>query len=279
MRWHGLWWGVRRRDVLVAGGAAAGGLLLARAWPEPRPADPGERGDLGLAYHRWSALGYAARPALDWGDPPEPERRPDGMKTIPLPRQMAQGGLSLEAAIDRRRSIRDYSTQPLTLPQLSRLLYSAQGLTDPAAGLRAAPSAGALYPLETYTVARRVDGLAPGLYRYVPESHALDVLREADLGAPLLQACLDQGAVGAAGVVVVLTGVFQRTRWKYGERAYRYVLLEAGHVAQNLYLAATALGLGACAIGAFRDDQLDALLGVDGSTEAALYVVTIGQPA
>ena len=275
--------GVRpaRRHLLAAGGGALVGVLFGRLWPAGPSADLHESGDLGLTYHQWSAPSYvgAISRALSWGAPPELERRIADVKTFVLPRDMAVGGMSLEQAVERRRSVRDYATRPLDLRQVSRLMHSAAGLTDQSSRFRAAPSAGALYPLEVYAVANRVEGLDRGLYRYDPASHSLGLLREGDLRSDLLQACLGQGMVASAGLVVVLSAVFQRTRWKYGERAYRYVLLEAGHVGQNLYLAATALGLGACAIGAFYDDQVNRLLGVDGADEAAVYVISVGAPS
>ena len=183
----------------------------------------------------------------------------------------------MEDAIEARRSRRTYAAGPLSLENLSRLLHAAGGITDPARGFRAAPSAGALYPVEVYAVVHDVAGLDAGLYHYAPSGHALEHVRSQDLRAPMVVASIGQEMVGRAQVCLVLSALFQRTRWRYHERTYRYVLLEAGHIAQNVYLAATALGLGACAIGAFLDDGLNRLLGIDGSEESALYILAVGR--
>lgn len=196
---------------------------------------------------------------------------------VTLPHPRSGQGLSLEEAIDRRRSWRHYSNEPLSLAELSRLLYAASGITDPAQGFRAAPSAGGLYPIETYVVASHVTDLAAGIYHYAVTDHALEQVRLGEFRTALMMAGLGQEMLGQAPVCFVLTAMFQRTRWKYRERSYRYILLEAGHIGQNLYLAATSLGLGACAAGAFLDDQLNDLLGVDGEQEAALYLITVGK--
>jgi SagB-type dehydrogenase family enzyme len=222
-----------------------------------------------------SLLGTVA----DWGDRPARYKvYPDAEKT-PLPPPGDPRGLLTEEAIRRRRSRRDYLDRPITLDELSRLLYHTDGINDERWGtqLRAAPSAGALYPIEIYVVVHRVDGLAPGLYHYAFRDHALHRLREGDLRAQIVTHGLAQAFLGQAGVVLVFTAVFQRLRWKYQERAYRYALLEAGHLGQNLYLSATSMGMGACAVGAFRDDGLNALLGVDGKREAALYLLAGGK--
>jgi SagB-type dehydrogenase family enzyme len=182
----------------------------------------------------------------------------------------------LEEAIEARRSVRDHSSAPLPLEGLSRLLYAAQGITEARWGFRAAPSAGALYPIELYAAVHNVTGLERGLYHYTVAEHGLELLRRGDLRAAVVQAGLGQDFLGQANVCFILSAVFQRTRWKYRERTYRYVLLEAGHIGQNLYLAATSMGLGACAVGAFLDDQFDGLLGLDGKEEAVLYVISVG---
>jgi len=174
--------------------------------------------------------------------------------------------------------VRDYAAESLSLEEMSRLLHAAQGITEPRWSFRAAPSAGALYPIELYAVAHDVVGLDSGLYHYAVQEHELELLRRGDLRGAITQAGLWQSFLGQAGVCFVLSAIFQRTRWKYRERTYRYVMLEAGHVGQNLYLAATSMGLGTCAVGAFLDDQLDDLLGLDGEGEAALYILSVGKP-
>jgi len=184
--------------------------------------------------------------------------------------------LLLDEALRHRRSRREYGPAPLTLAELSAALYAAQGITDDARGLRAAPSAGALYPLETYVIAHRVEGLAAGLYHYRPSDHTLTLRYERDLGLRLMTAGVGQAMLARAGAVIAFSAVWARTAQRYGARGERYILLEAGHAAQNVYLAAEGLGLAACAVGAFDDGALNALLGADGQRETALYLMTLG---
>ncbi len=194
-----------------------------------------------------------------------------------LPLDSRPRGLSLEEAVERRRSQREYRGGPLSLAGLSRVLYYAAGITDSERGYRAAPSAGALYPMEVYPIVNQVEDLPAGIYHYLVRRHELELVREGDFRRELVRLAVGQEMVGDAQVVVVLAAVFGRTRWKYGDRADRYVLLEAGHIGENLYLAATSAGLGACAVGAFFDDGLNGLLGLDGQEEAAVYMLTVGR--
>jgi SagB-type dehydrogenase family enzyme len=182
----------------------------------------------------------------------------------------------VEEAIERRRSRRDFADRPLPLEELSRLLHLAQGITEPSYPLRAAPSAGALYPIEVYPVVNGVSQLAQGVYHYSVQHHALDLIREGDYRLALTAFALGQEMAGQAAVTFVLTALWQRLRWKYRERSYRYALLEAGHIAQNLYLGATSRGQNCVAIGAFLDDDINRLVGVDGEEESALYLVAVG---
>jgi SagB-type dehydrogenase family enzyme len=184
---------------------------------------------------------------------------------------------TVEEALEARRSVRDYDDQPLSVTTLSRLLHAAQGITEERRAFRAAPSAGALYPIEIYPVVHSVAGLASGIYHYAARAHALECLQRGDFGNQVMQAGLYQGFLGQAGVCFLLSAVFQRSRWKYHERAYRYVMLEAGHIGQNLYLAATSMGLGACAVGAFYDDQLNGMLQLNTQEEAVLYLISVGR--
>ncbi|MEO0397609.1 MAG: SagB/ThcOx family dehydrogenase, partial [Cyanobacteria bacterium P01_A01_bin.137] len=181
------------------------------------------------------------------------------------------------AVLTQRRSRRTYSQQfVLSLNLLSQLLYLAHGITWDQRDFRTIPSSGALYPLEIYPIVHRVEGVEPGIYHHAIQGHQLEQLHSGDFRQPLIQAGLNQDFLGEANVCFVVTGMFQRTRWKYHERTYRYVLMEAGHLGQNLYLAATALGLGVCGVGAFLDTPLNQLLDLDGENEAALYLVTVG---
>ncbi len=216
--------------------------------------------------------------------------RPPGL--IPLPPPTTTGGVSLTAALAGRRSVRDFGATPLRLADVAQLLWAAQGVTrrEPTpppswqpqwgewrGGRRTAPSAGALYPLELYLLATAVEGLEVGLYRYVPQEHAL-----ARVGAPdrakLAAAALGQGMLAEAPAVVIVTGVYARTAAKYGERAPRYVHIEAGAAAENLLLQGEALGLGGVFVGAFRDEAVREALGLPADHEP-LGLLPIGHPA
>jgi len=178
---------------------------------------------------------------------------------------------ALDRALKRRRSVREYSAVPLTEEQLSRLLWAAQGVTD-AEGLRTAPSAGALYPLELYLIT------ADGLFHYQPQLHRLRRLSARDLRAAVHRTALAQDALREAPAVFVLAAVYRRTEPKYGpERTPRYVCMEIGHAAQNLLLVAAALGLGAVPVGAFHDDRLHDALGLP-ADHRPLYLVPVGRP-
>ncbi|MCS7179180.1 MAG: SagB family peptide dehydrogenase [Anaerolineae bacterium] len=269
--------GLGRRALLVGALAGLGGFLAGRLLPGTR--SPTEE-DLGQQYHRWSMPGGSglAGLRLDWGP------RPPALKTYPQSPRVSLPAphppkVEMWQVIAARRSRREYLPGLLSLEDLSALLYAAQGVTEPRWGFRAAPSAGALYPIETYVAIHAVEGLEPGLYHYAVADHALEQIRLGDLRAPLVAAGIGQEMLGTAQVCFILTAVFQRTRWRYRERAYRYILLEAGHIGQNIYLAATGLGLGACAVGAFLDAQVNDLIGVDGSEEAVLYLLTVGKVA
>lgn len=267
----------RRAFILAAPSALAGFVAGRWALREGVPPLAGEV-DVAQAYHQWSKPGYLGLlgTALNWGQPLSPYKTYPGQPRVPLPRGPATGGLSVEEAILRRRSHRDFTDKPLSLSNLSHLLQMAAGITEPSYPLRAAPSAGALYPIEIYVVVSRVERLPPGIYHFAVWEHTLEVLREGDFRFPMVAAAVGQDMPGEAAVTFVLSGIFQRTRWKYRERAYRYVLLEAGHIGENLYLASTSLGLGCVAIGAFFDDQVNDLLGLDGAAEAALYLLCVG---
>lgn len=266
-----------RRSLLVTAVAGAGGFLLGRLLPAGRG---WEQGDWGQQYHEWSKPGRSGLgAAYDWGTRPQLVKAYRDAPAVLLPAPHGFRGLALEEAIEKRRSRRVYEPGSLSLEELARLLHAASGVTEPRTGFRAAPSAGALYPIETYAIVHEVEGLEPGLYHYAVFEHALERLQTGNMRAGAVVAGIGQEMLGTAQVCVVLSAIFQRTRWRYRERAYRYVLLEAGHMGQNLYLAATSMGLGACAVGAFLDDRFNDLLGVDGSDEAVVYVVAVGRTA
>ena len=202
---------------------------------------------------------------------------PETLKTIKLPKG-AHRGMLLEQAIKNRRCIRDYSRETLSLADLSQLLYSAQGITGERHGvkLRAAPSAGALFPMELYVFVRNIKDLKPGLYHYLPQEHSLKVIRTGNLSDDLMKAGLNQAALKKADLVIALSAVPSRMDWKYGSRTMRYIHIEAGHIAQNVLLQAVSLGLGAVPIGAFKDSAVDRLLGINGKIQVSVYLIAVG---
>jgi SagB-type dehydrogenase family enzyme len=208
--------------------------------------------------------------------PAAPQNASSGKNTvIKLPEPRQDSDVSLEQSLLERRSVRSYQEAPLTLEEVSQLLWAAQGVTD-AQGYRTAPSAGALYPLETYLVAGNVEGLEAGVYRYVPDGHELSLHLAGDHRNELYRAALSQTSVSSGAVSIVFTAVYERTTGKYGERGIRYVHLESGHAAQNLCLQVAALDLGAVVIGAFNDGEVAAVLDLPGD-EMPLYIVPVGR--
>lgn len=195
---------------------------------------------------------------------------------VVLPEPVQTGEMPLEQALLERRSVRAYQDQTLTLEHLVQLLWAAQGITR-ADGRRTAPSAGALYPLELRVIVGDVEGLAPGVYRYSPRNHELMQTAAGDRRARLSEAALNQAAVKDAPAVIVMSAVYQRTTAKYGERGIRYAHMEVGAAAQNVYLQATALGLGTVFIGAFHDEEVSKILLLD-DEEAVLCLMPIGRP-
>lgn len=193
-------------------------------------------------------------------------------ETIHLPQAKMTGTVSLEQSIADRRSIRVFKAKPLSIGQIGQLLWSAQGITDTKNDLRAAPSAGALYPLEIYTV------LPDGVYRYHPERHELQRTTVGDKRGELQKAALDQSAVGMAPAVFIFSAVFERTAVKYRERAAFYVPIEVGHASQNLLLQAAAQGLAGVPIGAFDERRVADAVGLP-KNERPMYLVPVGYPA
>lgn len=194
---------------------------------------------------------------------------------VPLPKPRYESVASLEHALLKRRSVREFREAPLTLDDLAQLLWAAQGLTD-RAGFRTAPSAGALYPLEVYVLAGNIQGLPPGLYQYAPHEHRLHRVGNDDKRPALSHAALDQAAVAVAPAVLILCAVYERITEKYGERGIRYVHMEAGHAAQNVYLQAVSLRLSTVVIGAFADEQVAEALTLS-VQEHPLYLMPIGK--
>lgn len=193
---------------------------------------------------------------------------------INLPAPPTAGAMSLEEALAHRRSVREFAPGALTLAEVSRLAWAAQGVTAPER--RTAPSAGATYPLEIYLVVGDVENLAASVYHYRPGQHRLDVVASGDLRLPLAAASLDQKWINHAAMVVVIAAAFERTTARYGMRGERYVHMEAGHAAQNLLLQAAAMGLGATPAGAFNDTEVSRLLHLPGG-ETPLYIIPVGR--
>jgi SagB-type dehydrogenase family enzyme len=212
--------------------------------------------------------------ALMDGSPDEnaPEPNP---RRIALPQPRQDGEVSVERALRARRSVRAYANDALTMGEIAQMLWAAQGITD-ADGLRTAPSAGALYPLELYLGAANVDGLEPGVYQYAPHAHALVPLREGDRRKAVASAALGQECVETAPALLVIAAVYARTAKKYGSRAERYAHIEVGHAVQNVYLQAEAMGMGTVMVGAFDDKALARALGLP-KEEAPLAIMPLGK--
>jgi len=203
------------------------------------------------------------------------EQQQEGPELISLPKPDVKGKMPLEKTIRQRRSLREYAPGPLTLDQVSQLLWAAEGVTHPE-GLRAAPSAGALYPLEVYLVAGEVEGLEPGVYRYLPRGHDLEPVVAGDRRSRLSKAALGQDCVRNAPAVIAFTAIYERTTKKYGERGIRYVHMDLGFAAENVYLQAVPLGLGTVMVGAFHDDQVREVLGAS-EEEHPLALLPVGR--
>ena len=207
-----------------------------------------------------------------------PSERPAESPTsviVKLPEPKLEGEISLEEALYRRRSVREFSAEGLTLQEVSQLLWAGQGQTADWGG-RTAPSAGATYPLELYLVAGRVDGIAAGVYRYTSEGHSLTKVADGDVRQRLGIAAVDQSWVKDAAASIVVASVYERTTGRYGDRGVTYVHIEAGHAAQNICLQAVAMDLGAVTVGAFHDDQVSDILALSGG-EVPLYVIPLGR--
>jgi len=212
---------------------------------------------------------------------PYPADKP--LTKLPAPAGLKVPAMDLRDAVERRVTLRKYSQTPLTLDELSYLLWMTQGVkrfTKRPATLRLVPSAGARHAFETYLLANLVEGLAPGLYRFAASQHALVNLEmPADINEQITHACTDQNQVLTSAATFIWVAVTERMTWRYSQRGYRYLHLDAGHVCQNLYLAAEQIGCGVCAIAAFDDDLLNSTLHLDGEKLFAIYVASLGKRA
>lgn len=200
---------------------------------------------------------------------------------LPNPRKIELGNIELIEAIEKRRSLRKYSNKPLTLEEVSYLLWCTQGIKEirpiPITR-RNVPSAGSRHAFETYLLINNVEGLRPGVYRFLAVDHKLvEVNLKEDNADRITDACLKQTMVKKSAVTFLWSAVPYRMKWRYGERAYRYLLLDVGHVCQNLYLAAEDIKGGACAIAAYEDDAINDILNLDGKEEFVIYIATVGK--
>lgn len=236
----------------------------------------GDRFQIETRYHRDRLPGGT----LDWNSKPETFKRYPEAPRFSLPAPETRGGGPLWDMLARRRSVREFETRPMPERLVSQVLWAAQGITAERFGFsfRTTPSAGALYPVETYLVANHLEETPRGVYHYAVEDHCLEQIRAGDFRVAVARAALDQKVAYDAQFVLVWTAVFERCTWKYKQRAYRYVYLDAGHIAQSAALAATALGLGSCQIGALYDEEANDLVGVDGSRESTIYMTVVGIP-
>ncbi|HSL77954.1 MAG TPA: SagB family peptide dehydrogenase, partial [Candidatus Limnocylindrales bacterium] len=234
-----------RRGLFGMAIGGFGGWLVGRGLRPPPIIEAGS--DVGVVYHQWSKPGIldALGTVGHWGQPVELYKVHRGAARVPLPKvsdEALASGPPAGTVIAARRSTRTYAPTSMTLEELSRLLFLTSGITSTLHGnaRRAAPSSGALYPIEVYPVVHRVDGVEPGVYHYDVRNHALELLRPGDFRSQVVEQGIAQEFLGACGVVLFLTNILQRMRPKYQDRSYRYGLLEAGHVGENAYLAAAS---------------------------------------
>ena len=217
---------------------------------------------------------------LDWANKPETYKNYPSSKTVQLPSQFQDSASTFTEVVRKRKSIRSFSTQPLSMVDLAFLLYTSTGIqrTEHNYEFRMAPSAGALYPIETYIAANNVEGLKEGIYHYNIKNHLLEEIKLGNFRDKIAHAAFDQEMCADASVVFIWTAVFRRSKWKYSQRAYRYIYLDAGHIAQNLALAAVSINCGSCLVGAFFDDEINSIVDVDGTEESAIYLSVVGHP-
>lgn len=201
-------------------------------------------------------------------------------KQIKLPTSISSGHMTLEKSIIYRRSKREFKNKPLTAKDVSKILFYSAGITKKGKTwdytARAYPSAGARYPLELYPVILNVKDIPKGLYHYNVKTHSLELILEGNFKKQMLE-YLDQDWIKDSAMIVLISAIFNRTKVKYGERGYRYVFLDAGHLTENIYLISTSMKLGCCSIGGFLDNKLNNLIDIDGILESVIYVVVIGR--
>ena len=222
---------------------------------------------------------YDLSGVLDWDNKPDIYKQIPGSKKIKLPEPKENRNTTLDYCFKKRKSIRDFSDDPIDLEQLSYLLWASTGIQrkEHSFEFRTAPSAGALYPIETYIVVNNVLKLEKGVYHYSIKDHELEEMKLGNFGIKTANGALGQGMCARAAVVFIWTSIFQRSKWKYGQRAYRYIYLDAGHIAENLALASIGLGLGSCQIGALFDEEINEIVDVNGESESTIYMSVVGK--
>jgi SagB-type dehydrogenase family enzyme len=236
----------------------------------------GDNFQTGTKYLRNNSLGGI----LDWANKPEIYKSYPNSKTIQLSRQFQEVNVSFAEILQKRKSMRTFSTKPLSKDDLAFLLWASTGIqrTEHGYEFRTCPSAGALYPIDTYIAANNVEDLKNGLYHYNIKNHLLEEIKLGNFGDKLAHAALDQEMCADASAVFIWTAIFRRSKWKYSQRAYRYIYLDAGHIAQNLALAAVNIACGSCEVGAFFDDELNSIVGIDGTIESTICLSVVGHP-
>ncbi|MFA5522941.1 MAG: SagB/ThcOx family dehydrogenase [Tissierellales bacterium] len=200
---------------------------------------------------------------------------------LPAVEKLEMKNMDLRKAIETRKSLRKYGDTPLTIEEISYLLWCTQGVKQVVSRpstIRTVPSAGARHAFETFLLINNVEGIRPGLYRYIALSHKLmEVTTEVEIAQRVTTACHEQEFILNSAVTFIWTAVVSRMKWRYGERGYRYIHLDAGHICQNLYLTAESIDSGVCAIGSFDDDDINELLGLDGEKQFVVYAATLGK--
>ncbi|MBN1212024.1 MAG: SagB/ThcOx family dehydrogenase [candidate division Zixibacteria bacterium] len=242
-------------------------------------ADSGDSLSIGPRFHR--ETGYdeygAVGKNISFGENKPLYKEYPGAKKTKLP-QPSFAGPSLEQVIRARKSVRTFSDRTVGFEHLAQLLLSADGLTHQLSqyDLRAAPSGGALYPIEIYVIITNVEGLDMGLYHFRVADSSLELVKAGHFNKEIHEAANEQSAVGNSPLTVILTSRFERSTRKYADRGYRYIYMEAGAICENIYLQVTSLGMGTVAVGAFNDRWLNELLEIDGAEEAALLIMPVG---
>jgi SagB-type dehydrogenase family enzyme len=217
---------------------------------------------------------------LNWATKPDIYKTYSGVKKIKLPEPKQEKNIALDEILQIRHSVRNFSEEPVSIQDLSYLLWATTGIQRIEHGyeFRTAPSAGALYPIETYLVVNNVEDLEQGVYHYAIKNHKLEQLKVGDYSIKVAKAALGQKIAQFAAVDFIWTAIYFRSMWKYKQRGFRYIYLDCGHIGQNLALASVSLGLGSCQIGAIFDGEANEIVGVDGEKESVIYMSVVGHP-